>query len=300
METMKKTAIRVIVLIALGLVTGNLWAVQATDANVTDVNGPTIVLDYSKGGKMNPTEDFMYFVPLISPTLVLREISEGNTQTGRMMSVTRDRDGREFSCVCVFKMVGDGTQTYYYDPNQMIEHNLKEHKIGDPLKNILDFIRFNGEGEGRMETRGRMVNGKPVVDEVDVHFVNDDDDVSPVTIRLYTIKPRGKKYDYKDADNRIVARVETLSFKRADKEPKMEIKITSLKNEGAKEGWWSKFKATVANLFIPPLGVDEKGNQTMIDFGHAIYSGDKTFTFPKALNLEEKENEPQVTSAKGS
>ena len=36
-----------------------------------DSNGPTVFLDCSKGwAKKNPTASFMYFVPLISPTLV--------------------------------------------------------------------------------------------------------------------------------------------------------------------------------------------------------------------------------------
>ncbi len=257
------------------------------DSNAPDANGPTIVLDYSAGGRMNPTEDFMYFVPLISPTLVRREISEGNTQTGRMVSVTWQRDAGQFTCVCVFKMVGNGTQTYYFDPGQMIDHNLKEHPKGEPLKNILDYIQFHGEGEGRMEARGRLVNDRSIVDQVDVHFVNNKNDVSPVTIRLYSVKPKDGQYDYDNGYNRIIARVVTLSFKRTDDTPKMGIKITSLKNEGAKEGLWSRVKATVVNLFIPPLEVDKLGNQTMIDFGHAVYGGEPTFTFPRARNLEE-------------
>jgi len=39
-----------------------------------DSNGPTILLSYSKKGfKKNPISSFMYFVPLISMTLVERE-----------------------------------------------------------------------------------------------------------------------------------------------------------------------------------------------------------------------------------
>jgi len=274
----------------------------AADSNTPDANGPTIVLDYSAGGRMNPTEDFMYFVPLISPTLVRREISESNTQTGRMVSVTWQRDAGQFTCVCVFKMVGDGTQTYYFDPGEMIRHNLKDHESGEPLKNILDFIRFHGEGEGRMETRGRLVNDQSIVDQVDVHFVNGKNDVSPVTIRLYSVKPKDGRYDYDNGYNRIIARVETLSFKRTDDTLKMGIKITSLKNEGAKEGLWSRVKATVVNLFIPPLEVDKLGNRAMIDFGHAVYRGETTFTFPKAHNLEEPAKTAGLpkTGAKGS
>ncbi|HEX42663.1 MAG TPA: hypothetical protein ENN81_11495 [Phycisphaerales bacterium] len=287
-----KAAVWIIALGTMSLTTIRLCAfgqagAPAADSNAPDANGPTIVLDYSAGGRMNPTEDFMYFVPLISPTLVRREISEGNTQTGRMVSVTWQRDAGQFTCVCVFKMVGNGTQTYYFDPRQMIDHNLKEHPKGEPLKNILDYIQFHGEGEGRMEARGRLVNDRSIVDQVDVHFVNNKSDVSPVTIRLYSVKSKDGRYDYDNGYNRIIARVETLSFKRTDDTPKMGIKITSLKNEGAKEGLWSRVKATVVNLFIPPLEVDKLGNQTMIDFGRAVYRGEPTFTFPRARNLQE-------------
>jgi hypothetical protein len=36
------------------------------------------------------------------------------------------------------------------------------------------------------------------------------------------------------------------------------------------------------NLFIPPLTVEAVGHQAMLDFGQALASGARTFTFPCA------------------
>jgi hypothetical protein len=41
-----------------------------------------------------------------------------------------------------------------------------------------------------------------------------------------------------------------------------------------------------ANLFLPPLPVEQLGNRAMLDFGMALISGSPTFTFPRARNLK--------------
>ncbi len=271
-------------------------------SELTDANGPTIWLDYSEVGRMNPTEDFMYFVPLISPTLVVREISQGNTQTGRMVSVKRSTSGEFFTCECVFKMLGEGRQTCHFDADQMIRHNLKDHETGKPLKNILEYIQFQGHSEGRMVTRGRFIGGRATVTDVEIHFVNGKEDTSPVTIQLYSVRPEDGRYNYENAHARIVARVDSISFQRTETIPKMAINIASIRNEGAKEGWWANFKGAIANLLIPPLEVTRTGNDTMIEFGRAMYDGRKAFTFPKAPNLLEKtasESKPQPDAEEG-
>lgn len=269
------------------LVDGSAVAERAGEQSEPDETGPTIVLDYSEGAEMNPTEDFMYFVPLISPTLVSRESSPGSQQQGKMISCTRKSDSDSFEAVCKFRMVGKGTLTNKFDADEMIERNIKDAEDGEKIKHILDYIVFDGEGQGRMEVKGEISDSKATVTRVDVHFANSDDDVSPVKIGLYSLKPVDGKYEYENRIDKTVARVQTLTFKRSEGVPKMGIKLVSIKKAGAKEGWWARFKGTIANLFIPPLEVDKLGNDTMLDFGYAVYRGDPTFTFPKAKKLKE-------------
>jgi hypothetical protein len=66
----------------------------------------------------------------------------------------------------------------------------------------------------------------------------------------------------------------------------MEVSVSSVKKKGAGDGFWQNFKGSVVgmavNLFIPPLTVEGVGHQAMLDFGQALASGAKTFTFPCA------------------
>jgi hypothetical protein len=43
----------------------------------------------------------------------------------------------------------------------------------------------------------------------------------------------------------------------------------------------------VVNLFIKPVRVDKRGNDTMLDFGQALAKQENVFTFPKAANLKD-------------
>lgn len=260
----------------------------ADEAASAYASGPTIYLDYQQGAKLNPTPDFMYFVPLISPTLVDRQTSADSEQTGRMISCRKKTRSRTFSVTCEFQMIGKGVHTNRFDPQQMIEHRLKDHKKGRPLENILEYIRFHGEGEGRMEVHGRNKGSKQVVTEVVVHFVNGRGNISPVTIGLCRVKCVNGQYKCENSYGRIVARVNTLSFKRCEGIPKMKITLASLNKAGAKESFWAKLWARVVSLVIPVLEVDKLGNDTMLDFGLALYRGEPTFTFPRARNLKEE------------
>ena len=42
----------------------------------------------------------------------------------------------------------------------------------------------------------------------------------------------------------------------------------------------------LANLVIPPIGIEALGNDAMLDFGEALFGRKPTFTFPKARNLQ--------------
>lgn len=265
---------------------------EAEESATEDSKGPTIGLVPDDESKTNPIHEFMYFVPLISPNRVVRTISEGNTQTGTIIEVSRRKEGQSFTCECIFNMGGSGRQSYLFDPNDMIERNLADHEKGEPLSKMLEYIIFEGRGQGRMVTKGRVADGETVVESVDVHFTNDESDTSPVTIQLYDIKPEDGRYEYENASSRIVGRVKVLSFQRdSSAEPKMGIKVDSIRNKGDKENWWARFKGSIANMFIPPLKVTKLGNETMLDFGLAVYEGRETFTFPKAENLVKASSE---------
>jgi hypothetical protein len=44
--------------------------------------------------------------------------------------------------------------------------------------------------------------------------------------------------------------------------------------------------------------IEEKGNQAMLDFGHALLKKQQSFTFPRAENLmDDYNNGPQMVSA---
>jgi hypothetical protein len=82
--------------------------------------GPTIKLDYGKGHSQNAIDDFMYFIPLISPALVDSRPSQGNRQTARVTSFkTKCRKAR-FSVVCEFEIYGTGCLITRYDPASII------------------------------------------------------------------------------------------------------------------------------------------------------------------------------------
>jgi len=254
--------------------------------DVLDSNGPTVLLAcHGEGALKNSTEDFMYFVPLISPVKVTGLISENNQQRSGIISCVRQADSGGFSVVCEFQMNGAGFYKNVFDSAGMISWNKRgAFREGEPMKNILDYIKFDGEGFGKVEVFGTIDNGKAEAEEVRVHF-NGRDGVSPVTVGLYSVKPLDGEYEYSSRYNAIVARVDTLTFRKSDLSPRMGIEISSLYEEGSSNGFWSRVKGRIANLFIKPLEIDRQGNETMLDFGEALFGEEKTFTFPAAEKL---------------
>ena len=267
-----------------------LGATATARADSPNEEGPTIVLDYEGGkGRANTAADFMYFVPVVSPTLIECQTSNANTQTARLISFRKKLTDDGFFVWCEFEMRGKGYHKNRYLPPSMIDKYSKIQK-GKTLKNMLDYIVVEGEGYGSIEVSGNIVNGAELVDDVKIHF-NCRGCKSPVRIGLYDVKRVNGKFDYDDRYNEIVVRVNTLVFKRSDEGAKMGVVVASITKDTKKEGLWARFKGVVANLFIPPVEIDPTGNRAMLDFGHALYRKKSTFTFPKAKNLVDSSHE---------
>ena len=67
----------------------------------------------------------------------------------------------------------------------------------------------------------------------------------------------------------------------------MGIKVASIRDTVESEGFFSRLKGAIANLFLEPTEVDKLGNTTMLEFGYALLQKNTTFTFPKAKNIKE-------------
>ena len=122
-----------------------------------------------------------------------------------------------------------------------------------------------------------------------VHF-NGRGKTSPVTVGLYSVKSVNGEYKYENKYNEIVARVNTLTFSKSTDKPLMGIIVSAVYAEGGKPDFWGNLKGALANLLIKPLEIDKLGNDTMLDFGCALFNDKETFTFPKAKNLRVEGN----------
>lgn len=262
---------------------------SVTDGNdaIDDSNGPTILLSYNKEMvEKNPIFSFAYFIPLISPALVDREISVNNEQQVGIILSKRKVKSKSFYVACEFKMMGKGFHKNTFDSAGMIARNTSDLKEGEPLTNMLDYINFEGEGVGLIEVKGTITGSTQTVTEVDVCF-NSKGHKSPVTIGLYSVKPQDGQYKYENRYNEIVARVNTLSFKKTEDIPKMGIEIASVRKKTDAENLWGSIKGLIANFFIKPLEVDKLGNDSMLNFGYSILKQEPVFTFPKAKNIKQ-------------
>jgi hypothetical protein len=248
------------------------------------LSGPMVILKCDKAKALiNSTPDFMYFVPLISPTQVSIETSKDNRQKSGLISCVTKSDSKSFYVCGEFQMQGGGFYKNIFDPAGMIARNTDGLAQDEPLKNILGYIKFEGEGFGWIEITGKIENGKAAATEVKVHF-NGRGCSSPVTVGLYSVKPASGEYKYRY--NEIVARVDTLTFSESTDRPMMDISISSLYAAGGTNGIWGNIKGAIANLFINPLEIDKLGNDTMLDFSCTLFKGKETFTFPRAKNLK--------------
>ena len=265
-------------------------AKSGAGANVApvDSNGPTVLLSYGKGAfEKNPMRSFMYFVPLISPVPVGGGVSPGNGQEAGVISYERRVTSRSFCVTCEFEMSGKGFSRYTFDPADMIALRIAESKKpkGEPLSRVLDYINFEGEGCGRIQIKGTIAGGIETVTEVELAF-NARSHKSPVTIGLYEIKAKDGQYRYENRSGEIVARVNTLTFKKSES-PRMDITVASIAKKAGTNGPLEQLKAAIANLFIKPVKIDPLGNEALLHFGYALYEQRRTFTFPKAGHLKE-------------
>lgn len=254
-------------------------------AVVPGARGPTVHLSYGRDGfRGNPVCSFMYFIPLISPVAVSTDTSGPDGQEAGIISYTRHVTSKAFQVKCEFEMKGTGCCRYVFDPGEMIALRRTEARPGETLAHMLDYIRFEGAGFGRLQVRGTMNGTVATVTEVNVEFSARGRE-SPVTIGLYEIKPRNGQYDYAHRTGEIVARVNTLTFRRSEN-PRMGISVASISKKTQRAGLYGCLKASVANLLIKPIRVDKLGNEAMLDFGYALLRQDNVFTFPEAGNLK--------------
>lgn len=253
----------------------------------TDSNGPTMIMSYSKEKFVkNPIASFMYFVPLIAPTFVDNISSVNNEQQVGIISHEIKVNSNSFHVICEFEVLGSGFHMNTFDPIGMIAAHTDELKKGETLINMLDYIKFDGDGYGIIEVKGRITGSAKTVTEVSLQF-KARGHKSSVTIGLYDVKPKDGEYKYENRSNEIVARVNTLAFKKTEKTPKMGIKVASISGKAESEGFVSGLKGFIANMFIKPPKVTKLGNTTMLGFGEALLQKRPSFTFPKAKNIKE-------------
>ncbi len=255
--------------------------------SAADNNGPTVTLGYdgSKPAK-NPSSSFMYFIPLIAPTRVDMVINPDNHQQAWILSYNKKVTKKTFYVACDFEMRGTGFFNNILDHNEIIATFTEETKKGAPIKNALDFIKFEGEGIGRIEARGTINDSNETVNEVKITF-NAGGNESPITIGLFSVNPENGHYDYSKRYNELVARAATLTFKREQSVPRMAVVVASVNDKTAKpDSFAGKIKGFVANFFIDPVKISKPGNDTMLDFGYALLKQKQSFTFPKATNIK--------------
>jgi hypothetical protein len=255
-------------------------------ATVSGPKGPTLLLDYGNTNSPgNPITAFMYFVPLISPEPVSITENPGNTQRARVLQAKRHTSAESFSMECEFVISGNGVQRNVFDLAGILRRNQKKLQEGGTLERQLDYINVTGPGHGSVEVEGSISNGVPRVTVVRLHF-GGHGQPSPVTIGLEDIRSVQGQIRH---ENELVAQVETLTFRRAQGPPKMEVTVGSVKHKDAGNGLWQRFIGNVtgaaANLLLKPLTVERIGHKAMLDFGLALVLAQPQFTFPKAGNL---------------
>jgi hypothetical protein len=257
-------------------------------ADSNDPNGPTVMLSYSNINPVKiPTSSFMYFIPLVSPTLVSTEISPNNRQRAMFISYRKNATSDSFKVSCEFELQGSGYFIDIFDPNEVIATFPEEIKKNAPVNNLIDYIRLEGDGFGRIDVEGTMADSKATVTEVSVHF-GTRGKKSPVTIGLYSVKPENGQYKYKNRHNEIIAQVAVLTFKKSNGEPRMDIEVVSVNKASTPNSYIGRVKGFIVNFFIDPIKISKIGNDTMLNFGQALLNKQPSFTFPMAHNIKEE------------
>jgi hypothetical protein len=246
--------------------------------------GPTLRLAHDQNeSSINSLAAFMYFIPLISPEPVSIVIGPGSTQSTRVTAATARLSGNSFVANCGIEFTGTGWQKSVFD----LSGSKQKLKDGGSLSHILKSIAVEGGGLGSLEVEGTVNGSAWEVNQVRLRF-DAHGQTSPATIELCDVK-------YVDGVfrevNGLVARINTLTFRRQKGVPKMEVTVASVKEKGTGDSFWQDLKGRVkgaaVNLFIDPLPIEEKGNRAMLDFGLAMVSRSPTYTFPHASNLRQ-------------
>lgn len=271
-----------------------LSVIAAADAQSL---GPTLRLDYQPAETFqNPVDAFMYFVPLTSLTGVHTEVNPNTTFTAGIVNRQYKKGCKgAFTLSCDFEITGQGLYKVIYDPVEMIDMIQTKYPKDKTLTHLLDWIQFDGDCKGRIEASGCDQGNEAVINELTVSF-NRNGSKSPVVIAIYDVPGVNRRFHYANKQNGTVARVNTLTFKRSEKSPRMGVEIASLKKADQSENWVSSLTAMIANLVLPPLPISEIGNETMLDFGLALYQKKPDFTFPAAQTLRPSVANAQVSA----
>jgi hypothetical protein len=254
-----------------------------------DSAGPTLRLSTAAP---IPIADFMYFVPLISPEPVSMTASPGNTQQARVTSIVQRVGKDSFSVECEFEVIGTGSLLHTLDQGPNIQRNEKKLAEGGTIERALDTISIDGPGAGVIEVEGVITNGLATVSEVRLRF-NARGQSSPVSIGLKDLRLVDGAVR---SLNEHIARVNTLTFRRAPGSPRMTVTVASVKRKDAGGGLWSKFTGAVtgmaANMFLKPIKVDATGHEALLNFGRQLAAQTPSFTFPRSKNLKDSPSAP--------
>jgi hypothetical protein len=264
-----------------------LFTGDAICSDANEPNGPTVTLTYSNQTyKESPFDSFMYFVPLIAPDTVDIVVSCDNQQRITPVSYEKKISSKSFSVNFEFKILGSGFHKYIFDANQVIAKESAKLKPGETLSHLIDYIKYDSPGFCRIEIKGTIAGSTKTVNEVVLYFAAGDLK-SPVTLGLYDVKPKDGQYKYQNRSGELIARVDSFIFKKSEGSPEMGIKLISVSAASNPEGFFAGLKGLLANFFLEPPAVSRLGNDTMLNFGLALFDENPSFTFPKANNIRE-------------
>jgi hypothetical protein len=264
-----------------------LAALAGPASRAADTNGPTIHLSYGRQKSAgNSVAAFMYFVPLISLDPVSSLTSPGSTQSVRIISAKRSFSSHSFAVTCEVEVTGDGWQRSVFDLASSSRRHERQLQNGGSLGRQIKSIDVQGAGAITVDVEGAVNNGVLTVREVRLRF-NAHSSASPIWIDLCDIRRVNGDLQ---RSNEILARVNTLAFRRQPGPPTMEVTVASVKHKDAGGGFWQNLKGRLAgaavNMLSDPMVIEATGHQAMLDFGQALVSDAPTFTFPRAQNLQ--------------
>lgn len=294
-ENMQKYGFIFGMLVLLGFAAAS--TTEQAEAVSTLCTGPTLQLNYTPSDQLENTVDaFMYFVPLNSLTAVSTETDPNtNFAAGIVNWQRRDKRNKTFVLSCDFEITGSGLYKVVYDPCEMINLVSRKHQKEKKLTGLLDWIQFDGPCLGRVEAEGKVQGDDAIIEEVTVCF-NRSGQRSPVTIAIYDLPRVKNRFDYNNRQNSTIARVNTLTFQRSEEAPRMSVEVATVSKAQEAEGFFSSLTAMFANLLLSAQPVSVVGNDTMLDFGLALYHKKPAFTFPVAEALRPSLANAQVSA----